>query len=84
MILRAAYERHEQEMLELDHIHHGIRRVLKCKDKDKCKDRNCRFRHGDQPAGKGSFKQWVKDQNAKKSNVKVSPNTYPPRPIALP
>ena len=24
MILRAAYERHEREMLELDHIHHGI------------------------------------------------------------
>ena len=78
MILRAAYERHEREMLELDHTYLGIRRILECKNKEKCKDRNCGFRHGDQPEGKGSFKQWVKDQKVGKNNVKVSPNTYPP------
>ena len=83
-ILREAYERHEREMLELDHIHHGIRRVLECKNKDQCKDRNCGFRHGDQPAGKGSFKQWIKDQNIIKNKAKVSPNTYPPPPLLLP
>ena len=83
-ILREAYKRHEREMLELDHIHHGIRRILECKNKDQCKDKNCGFRHGDQPAGKGSFMQWIKDQNINKNKVKVSPNTYPPPNIAPP
>ena len=42
-ILHAAYERHEREMLKLDCTYHGICRILECKNKDQCKDRNCGF-----------------------------------------
>ena len=75
-ILCEAYTRHEREMEGLDRTYLGLRKILECKNKYQCKDRNCGFRHRDQPQEKGSFKQWVKDQNIKKNNTKVSQNTF--------
>ena len=84
MILRAAYERHEREMEELERTYIGLRKILQCKDKEQCKDRNCDFRHGDQPQGKDSFKQWVKDQNQKRSKVSQNTSFHPPAPYCSP
>ena len=61
----------------MDRTYLGLRKILECKDKDQCKDRNCGLRHGDQPQEKGLFKQWIKDQNIAR-HAKVSQNTNPP------